>query len=99
MAKYYVSKKRTSRGVIESLIVHLVDTVRNTFAAGEVWTRHRVVTEIEAGNTFYTITPSRTAAGKWDVGAQINIFPVTVEYLKTAQNNQPGDNLDNLPDF
>jgi hypothetical protein len=94
MAKYYVSKKRSAHGVIESLLVHPVNA-DNTFQAGTVWTRHQVVTALAAGDTFFTITAN--VLNRWSIGAQIQIFPVKVNYLKTAQDNQAADNLDNLP--
>ncbi len=96
MAKYYVSKKSAVRGVIESLLVHRVNA-DNTFEAGVVQSRHQVVTALAAGDTFFTITSSRTQPTRWDLGAQIKIFPVVVEYLKTVQDNRAADNLDNLP--
>lgn len=62
------------------------------------WARSDVVSAIESGKTFVTIT--RTSDEKWSKGEDVR--PVTingVKYIRTDANSKASDNLGNLPEF
>lgn len=46
------------------------------------------------------VTATRSAAGRWQVGAPVLVIRVNGgQYLKTAADNSERDNLGNLPEF
>jgi hypothetical protein len=60
--------------------------------------RVTVVQAIKNGTTFVTVF--RTADGDWRKGQPVYVIKVHgIEYIKTANNGQAVDNLDNLPEF
>jgi hypothetical protein len=60
-------------------------------------TRNKVVSEIEKGPTFVTITKSN---GKWKRGEDVHIVKVQgVKYIRTDRNAVASDNLGDLPEF
>ena len=59
--------------------------------------RSEVVSLIESGKTFVTITSSN---GSWHKGEDVRIVIVNgVKYLRTDANSRASDNLGNLPEF
>ncbi|MDI9272446.1 DUF3892 domain-containing protein [Stenotrophomonas sp. PFBMAA-4] len=59
--------------------------------------RATIVRAIKDGVTFITIP---RANGQWQKGQSVYIIKVNgVEYLKTVDNGQARDNLENLPEF
>jgi len=60
------------------------------------FTRHQVVEAIKLRNKFVTLI--KTTEG-YNRGAEINVFPVETEYLKTKQDKSTKDNLESLPTF
>lgn len=94
MSKYYVSATRKSHtGAILALKVHLVDTVKNTFAnLGVEKTHDQVAASILTGDVFHVITYNALNKN-WDVGPVIKVL------LRTQQDGKDSNNLDNLPSF
>ena len=61
-------------------------------------TRQQVVLDIKAGLTFVTIT--KGSGEKWSKGQPVYIIKVNgTEYIKTVDNGEAKDNLENLPEF
>jgi len=70
----------------------------NTIGNPSVWLRTKVVSSLENGNTFVTI--SNGTEGKWNKGADVRIVIVNgTKYIRTDMNQKAGDNLGNLPEF
>jgi hypothetical protein len=62
------------------------------------WTREQVVSAIESGKTFVTIL--KGGDDKWQRGQDVHIITVDgVKYIRTDQNQEASDNLENLPEF
>jgi hypothetical protein len=60
--------------------------------------RAYVVSAIKKGKTFATIL--KAGDGTWDVGQPVHIVVVNgVDYIKTVENDEACDNLENLPEF
>jgi len=73
---------------------HLGESLSN----GEVWSRQRVVSTIDAGYTFTTVVadPNRY----WFRGAAVNVVQVGGErFLRTDRDQWKADNLGNLPEL
>lgn len=69
----------------------------DTIGSPSEWTRAQVVLTIEAGNTFVTIL---NQGGSWRKGQNVHIVVINgVKYIRTDQNRQASDNLENLPEF
>ena len=69
-----------------------------TVGKGESIKRLSIVTSIDSGNTYCTITKSSN--DKWQKGDDIHIFKVNKEkYLRTDGNSNTGDNLGSLPEY
>lgn len=82
---------------------HIVKVKVHTYSGDAIgnateWIRSEVVTAIEAGKTFVTIT--RTTDWKWNKGEDVRIITVNgVNYIRTDANSKASDNLGNLPEF
>jgi Protein of unknown function (DUF3892) len=63
------------------------------------WARGTVVSSIDDGKTFVTIT--MTSDGKnWNKGKDVHVVKVNnVKYIRTDSNNKASDNLENLPEL
>jgi len=60
--------------------------------------RSTIVSRIEDGKTFVTITKGDDK--KWQKGQPVKIVTINnVKYIKTVENNKECDNLENLPEF
>lgn len=60
--------------------------------------RQGVISEIEMGIRFYTIT--KNANGGWNLGVLVIIHLVNgIKYIKTVQDTSLRDNLDHLPRY
>lgn len=60
--------------------------------------RPEVVDQIKNGDKFYTLV-QKTGTSKLSRGAEIDVFPVMTDYLKTKADSSTKDNLENLPKF
>lgn len=59
--------------------------------------KNDVVTSIESGKTFVTITKNGTS---WNEGEDVRVINVNNnKYLRTDRDNTPADNLGSLPRF
>lgn len=69
----------------------------DTIGVGTEYDRATIVKAIKDGVTFVTIVSS---GGNWQKGQPVYIIKVNgVEYIKTVDNGQARDNLENLPEF
>lgn len=66
--------------------------------ATKEFTRAEVVGLIKAKNTFVSLVKKADGSG-YATGAEINVFSVETDYLKTKQDKSTKDNLENLPTF
>lgn len=60
-------------------------------------TRPQVVGLIQSAKTFSTVLKNKE--GKLVTGSPLGIFPVTIDYLKTQNDNSTRDNLESMPTF
>ncbi len=66
--------------------------------AGTVTSRSTVISRIEGGNTYKTIT--KGSDEKWHQGASVQVITIEeVKYIKTVADNTKKDNLGSLPTF
>jgi hypothetical protein len=64
----------------------------------EEWARKEVVSAIESGTTFVTIV--KVSDGEMKKGQDVHIITVKgAKYIRTDQNAEASDNLENLPEF
>lgn len=64
----------------------------------EEWTRTQVISAIEDGKTFVTIT--RNNNNSWIKGQDVHVITVNNnKYIRTDKNSKEADNLENLPEF
>jgi hypothetical protein len=61
------------------------------------FSRAEAVAAIKKGTTFFTIVWGDDKKPRR--GAQVKVFPVETDYLKTKQDNSTKDNLEHLPRF
>lgn len=60
--------------------------------------RQAVIDDIESGSKYTTALKKQN--GNWRLGEDIHVIPVNGEqFLRTDQNNEPEDNLGELPEF
>ncbi len=70
----------------------------DTIGQPEEKTRITVVSEIEDGKSYTTITKYNES--KWNKGQPVTIVVINGrKYIKTVENNKECDNLENLPEF
>lgn len=70
----------------------------STIETPSEYSRTEVVAAIEKGVTFITIFKNHVR--KWQKGQPIQIIKINgVEYIKTVDNGNEADNLENLPEF
>lgn len=82
--------------VIEMVRVH--DIADENIGYGEVWKRHQVLEQLDAGKNFITII--RGQDGAWMKGQHIHRYTVNGKsYLRTDSNETDRDNLEQLPNF
>ena len=97
-ADYCISSVRYNDDHTHIIKVRVHIDSGDTMSSATEWTRSEVVTAIESGKTFITIT--RTSDGKWNKGEDVRIITVNgVKYIRTDANSKPSDNLGNLPEF
>jgi hypothetical protein len=83
-----------------SRIVKVLAHVDNddSVGSGQEQTRAAVVSSIEGGKTYSTITKSPD--GKWRRGEDVRVVTVGGEkFIRTDANQTKGDNLGSLPEF
>lgn len=69
----------------------------DTIGSGAEYDRATIVKAINDGLSFVTII---SGSGNWQKGQPVYIIIVNrVEYIKTVDNGQARDNLENLPEF
>jgi hypothetical protein len=68
----------------------------NAIGDAELWSREQVILALENNYTFITILNYKH--GIWDEGQKVSIVNVDGnKYIRTDQDQNPSDNLDNLP--
>jgi len=68
----------------------------NAIGDAELWSREQVILALENSYTFITIL--NYEHGIWDEGQKVSIVNVDGnKYIRTDQDQNPSDNLDNLP--
>jgi hypothetical protein len=94
---YYVSavEYNSDETHIAKLRVHLIKEDGKFSPAGDLLTRSQIVELIGKKKTFCTIF--QKADKSWELGAKLEVFPVTTNYLKTKKDSSERDNLENLP--
>lgn len=96
-ADYLISAVRynTAGTHIEELRVH--KDKGDSVGAAATEKRSTVVSQLEAGYTFVTITEGE---GKWKRGAKVGLVTVNgTKYIRTDADATEKDNLGNLPRF
>jgi len=95
-AHYCISAVRNdSRGVIQKVKTHPDNG--DSIGSGSEEARQQVIANIKAGYTYVTIFMKD---GKWRLGQPVYIILVNgTEFIKTTNNGQAVDNLDDLPAF
>lgn len=85
-----------ARTHIDAVRVH--EHLGKSLSNGEVWSRQRVVSTIDAGYTFTTVVAD--ANGYWLQGAAVNVVQVGRQrFLRTDRDQWEADNLGNLPEL
>jgi len=97
-ADYGISKVRYNAERTHIVKVKVHEDKGDTVATAEEWTRNQVVSAIEKDKTFVTIL--KGTDDKWHKGQDVHIITVNdVRYIRTDQNSEASDNLENLPAF
>ena len=98
LADYFISAVRYDDDHEKIIKVRRHKNINNSVGEGSECTRSSVVSDLQSGITYSTIT--KNSNGNWDIGADIHIVYVnSVAYIRTDRNNTPKDNLENLPEF
>ncbi|WP_304351335.1 DUF3892 domain-containing protein [Comamonas testosteroni] len=94
---FYVSAVEYANGQthLQSLKVH-PRTADGKLGDAIIKTRPEVIRLMKQGASFKTVTWS-PGQQVWNIGASLEIMPVTIEYLTTKKDNTARDNLENLP--
>jgi hypothetical protein len=96
-ADYCISAVRYDGSHIERVRVH-EDDGGDSIGSYTEWARSRVVSSIDGGKTFVTIT--KNSDGKWCKGKSVHVIKVNgVKYIRTDGNAKESDNLESLPEF
>lgn len=96
-ADYCISAVRydTNEKHIEFVRVH--KDLGESLGTAQEWSRSQVISALDKGNTFVTITYS---GNSWNRGADVHKVTINgIKYIRTDKNQQPSDNLGNLPRF
>jgi hypothetical protein len=97
-ADYGISHVRYDDERTHIVKVRVREDKGDTFGPAEEWARQDVVSAIETGTTFVTIV--KGTDGRWERGQDVHIITVKgVKYIRTDQNAEASDNLENLPEF
>jgi hypothetical protein len=81
---------------INRVLVH--EDKGDSIGYGIEWARSKVVSLIESGKTFVTITKNNEA--NWNRGEDVRIITVkSTKYIRTDKNSTEADNLGKLPEF
>jgi len=97
-ADYGISKVRYDEERTHIVKVKVREDRGDKLGPAEEWARKQVVSAIEGGTTFVTILEG--SDGKWKKGQEVHIITVKgVKYIRTDQNAEASDNLENLPEF
>ena len=83
-------------GHIDRLLVH--EDLGDKIGVGVIKTKGNVISEIEEGLQFVTIT--KNLKNSWIKGQPVKVAEINgVKYLKTERNYSEADNLESLPEF
>jgi hypothetical protein len=97
-ADYGISEVRYDEDQTHIVKVKVREDKGDKVGPPEEWARKRVVSAIEDGTTFVTIL--KRSDGNWHKGQDVHIITVRGEkYIRTDQNAEAADNLENLPEF
>ncbi|MEI8388818.1 MAG: DUF3892 domain-containing protein [bacterium] len=99
-ADYLISKVRyvetATTKHIDSVFVHPDND--DSVGTGSDWKRTDVITKIDSGKTFCTIT--KNSDGNWNKGAKVEKVLIDgTYYLRTDANKTKKDNLGNLLEY
>jgi hypothetical protein len=97
-ADYGISSVRYNDQRTHIVKVKVHEDKGDSVGNAEEWLRTQVVSAIERGQTFVTIL--KGTDNKWKKGQDVHIVAVNKEkYIRTDQNQEASDNLENLPEF
>ncbi|HEY2334737.1 MAG TPA: DUF3892 domain-containing protein [Solirubrobacterales bacterium] len=97
-ADYLISAVRYNTAKTHIDKVEVRNDNGDSVGAPSVWNRTDVVSGLEDGDTFETIT--KGSDDKWNRGAAVGIVTVSgVKYIRTDADATPEDNLGSLPRF
>jgi hypothetical protein len=97
-ADYGISHVRYDNERTHIVKVKVREDKGETLSEAKEWTRDQVVSAIERGKTFVTIL--KGSNDKWRRGQDVHVITVDgVKYIRTDQNKEASDNLENLPEF
>ena len=97
-ADYGISEVRYNDERTHIVKVKVREDKGDVFGPAEEWARKDVVSAIEGGTTFVTIL--KGSDGNYEKGRDVHIITVNrVKYIRTDQNSEASDNLENLPEF
>jgi hypothetical protein len=97
-ADYCISKVKYNQEHTHIVKVFVHEDKGDSIGGGGEWLRSQVISSLDAGKTFITITKS--ADNKWTKGQEVHIITVGgVKYIRTDKNQKAADNLENLPEF
>ena len=97
-ADYGISAVRYNNEKTHIAKVKVHEDRGDTVGVAVEWSRTRVASTIEEGESFVTIL--RNDSGKWRRGQDVHVVTVNgVKYIRTDQNWTASDNLENLPEY
>jgi hypothetical protein len=97
-ADYLISAVRYNAAETHIEKVQVREDEGEKVGSPSTWERSKVVSNLEGGNTFVTITES--SDGTWQRGAEVRIVTVReVKYIRTNADATEEDNLEDLPRF
>lgn len=97
-ADYGISAVRYNDDRTHIVNVKVREDKGDGFGPAEEWSRKEVVSAMEVGTSFVTIL--KGSDGKWQKGQDVHIITVKgVKYIRSDQNAEASDNLENLPGF
>lgn len=97
-ADYGISAVRYSDGHQHIACIRAHRDNGDSIGLEEIYERSQVVAAINRGTSFVTILKS--GESKWLKGQPVIVVRINgVDYIKTTNNSQANDNLENLPEF
>ena len=97
-ADYCISKVKYNSEHTHIVKVFVHEDLGETIGNGGEWLRSQVISSLDNGRTFVTIT--KNSENKWVKGQEVHTIIVGgVKYIRTDKNQKASDNLENLPEF